>query len=85
VLKSGHERPRVYADFHDLYVEGFQPVIADEESRHVVSHDPLVEQHGGEVAAADGIIVVHPNGWGQPPAILKGWIDRVMRPGMAYD
>jgi putative NADPH-quinone reductase len=27
---------------------------------------------------------VHPNWWGQPPAILKGWIDRVLRPGVAY-
>jgi len=25
------------------------------------------------------------NWWGQPPAILKGWIDRVLRPGVAYD
>ena len=36
------------------------------------------------VPAADGIVVVHPNWWGQPPAILKGWIDRVVRPGVAY-
>ena len=27
---------------------------------------------------ADGIVVVHPNWWGQPPAILKGWVDRVL-------
>ncbi|MBN1811307.1 MAG: NAD(P)H-dependent oxidoreductase, partial [Anaerolineae bacterium] len=26
-----------------------------------------------------------PNWWGQPPAILKGWIDRVLRPGVAYE
>jgi putative NADPH-quinone reductase len=35
--------------------------------------------------ASDGIIVVHPNWWGQPPAVLKGWIDRVIRPGVAYE
>ncbi|HDQ04383.1 MAG TPA: flavodoxin family protein, partial [Deltaproteobacteria bacterium] len=29
--------------------------------------------------------VVHPNWWGQPPAILKGWVDRVLRPGIAYE
>jgi putative NADPH-quinone reductase len=29
--------------------------------------------------------VIHPNWWGQPPAILKGWIDRVIRPGWAYE
>lgn len=34
---------------------------------------------------ADGIIIVHPNWWGQPPAILKGWVDRVIRPGVAYE
>jgi putative NADPH-quinone reductase len=34
--------------------------------------------------ASDGIIIVHPNWWGQPPAILKGWVDRVFRAGIAY-
>ena len=29
--------------------------------------------------------MVHPNWWGQPPAILKGWIDRVLRQGVAYE
>ena len=28
--------------------------------------------------------MVHPNWWGMPPAILKGWVDRVLRPGVAY-
>ena len=32
---------------------------------------------------ADGIIAIHPNWWGQPPAMLKGWIDRVLRPDVA--
>jgi len=34
---------------------------------------------------ASGIVIVHPNWWGQPPAILKGWVDRVLRPGVAYE
>ncbi len=28
---------------------------------------------------------MHPNWWGQPPAILTGWVDRVLRPGVAYN
>ena len=44
-----------------------------------------VKSHCEEVRQADGIIVIHPNWWGQPPAILKGWIDRVIRPGIAYE
>ena len=37
-----------------------------------------------EIAQAQGIVIVHPNWWGQPPAILKGWVDRVLRPEVAY-
>ena len=44
----------------------------------------LIMRHCDEIAAADGIVIVHPNWWGQPPAIVKGWIDRVIRPGVAY-
>ena len=73
------------AAFHDLYAEGFHPLVTAEESRTRVSDDPLVEQHCAELTRAEGLIVVHPNWWGYPPAILKGWIDRVIRPGVAYE
>ncbi len=36
------------------------------------------------MAAAEGIIIIHPSWWGQPPAILKGWLDRVFRLDVAY-
>ena len=71
--------------FHDLYAEGFHPLVTAEESRTRVSDDPLVEQHCADLTRAEGLIVVHPNWWGYPPAILKGWIDRVIRPGVAYE
>ena len=29
----------------------------------------------------EGVVVVLPNWWGQRPAVLNGWIDRVFRPG----
>jgi NAD(P)H dehydrogenase (quinone) len=45
----------------------------------------IVESHCEEIAQAEGIVIVHPNWWGQPPALLKGWIDRVLRPGIAYE
>lgn len=70
--------------FHDLYAEGFDPLLPTAEVAEEAALPPLIAQHCGEIAAADGIIVVHPNWWGQPPAILKGWIDRVLRPGVAY-
>ena len=69
---------------HDLYAEGFDPLLpASEILRDAVLPDQL-ERHCREITEADGIIIVHPNWWGQPPAILKGWVDRVIRPGVAY-
>ena len=74
---------RVY--FHDLYKEKFGPILRTKEILAAYNHiEPLTEKHCSQIAYASGIIIVHPNWWGQPPAILKGWIDRVIRPGIAY-
>ncbi|MCX6005847.1 MAG: NAD(P)H-dependent oxidoreductase [Chloroflexi bacterium] len=70
---------------HDLYKEHFDAILPKSEilKKAKVSHD--IKEYCRELADADGIIIVHPNWWGQPPAILKGYIDRVFRPGVAYE
>jgi len=70
--------------FHDLYQEQFDPVLPAEEIHRNAGIGPIIAQHCREIAAVDGIVIVHPDWWGMPPAILKGWIDRVLRPGIAY-
>ncbi|MFA5399295.1 MAG: NAD(P)H-dependent oxidoreductase [Dehalococcoidia bacterium] len=77
---SGHQ-----IVFHDLYREEFPPVLPSDEIPQPAYLSPLISGHVNDLVSADGIIVVHPNWWGQPPAILKGWIDRVIRPGAAYE
>lgn len=70
--------------FHDLYEEGFDPVLTGFELAAGKPKDALTKRHCGEIKEADGIVVIHPNWWGQPPALLKGWVDRVLRQGTAY-
>ena len=70
--------------FHDLYAEGLDPVLPAAEIAEEAVLPPAIALHCAEIAAADGIIIVHPNWWGQPPAILKGWVDRVLRLGVAF-
>lgn len=77
---AGHE-----VVFHDLYQEKFDPILPHEEIPKEAELDPVVRRHVEEVVAADGYVVVHPNWWGQPPAMLKGWLDRVLRQGSAYE
>lgn len=76
---AGHE-----VIFHDLYAEQFDPILPAEEVPKDATLPPVVLRHTEEVRVADGYLVVHPNWWGQPPAILKGWIDRVFRQGVVY-
>jgi NAD(P)H dehydrogenase (quinone) len=70
--------------FHDLYQENFDPLLLSAEFERDAFLPPLVAQHCQEIAQAKGIVIIHPNWWGQPPAILKGWVDRVLRPDVAY-
>lgn len=70
--------------FHDLYKEEFNPILSYEEMGKNPQIPPVIQKHMDEVVKADGLIVIHPNWWGQPPAILKGWMDRVLAYGVAY-
>jgi NAD(P)H dehydrogenase (quinone) len=70
--------------FHDLYQEKFNPLLPGEEIAAEAPLPALIQQFCREISQAQGLVLIHPNWWGQPPAILKGWIDRVLRPGVAY-
>jgi NAD(P)H dehydrogenase (quinone) len=78
--EKGHQ-----VNAHNLYEEGFNPLLAGSELATGETSDPLVLKHRQEIQMAQGIIIIHPNWWGQPPAILKGWMDRVLRSGVAYE
>src|SRR5690606_1906330 len=77
---------------HDLYAEGFQPLLSagdTDMSRSPTAMladktDELLSQHRRDLVAASALAIVHPNWWGKPPAMMAGWIDRVLIPGVAY-
>jgi putative NADPH-quinone reductase len=71
--------------FHDLYEERFDPILSSAEIPKYARLRAVIEKHCKEISEADGIVIIHPNWWGQPPAILKGWVDRVIRAGVAYE
>jgi putative NADPH-quinone reductase len=77
--KAGH-----IVTVHDLCAERFDPLLPFREIPRDAPLPPAIATHCEEIAGADGIVIVHPNWWGMPPAILKGWVDRVLRPGVAY-
>lgn len=80
IKQSGHQ-----LTFHDLYKENFDPVLRENEIPKQAEYPEEIRLHCQDLANANGIVIIHPNWWGQPPAILKGWIDRVLRAGIAYE
>jgi len=70
---------------HDLYDEKFNPILTVEELGSDISSDVLVNKYAKELIESNYLFFIHPNWWGQPPAILKGYIDRVIRPPDSYD
>lgn len=79
------ERQGHAVTLRDLHAERFDPLLPAAEVPRDAPLPPWLERHCADLAAADGIVIVHPNWWGQPPAILTGWVDRVVRPGVAYE
>ena len=71
--------------YHDLYRERFDPLLHHDEFPRDADIPDFLKVYCEELMDSDGIVIIHPNWWGQPPAILKGWVDRVVRPGVAYE
>ncbi len=72
----------------DLYALGFRAAMTPEEraAYHGDSPilDPMVAEHAALVQRAEAIVFVYPTWWGGLPAILKGWLERVMVPGVGF-
>ena len=58
--------------FHDLYEEKFDPILPTTEIPKDAQLPPAIQSHCDEISTTEGIVIIHPNWWGQPPAILKG-------------
>lgn len=75
-------------DAFDLYGDGFDPVMSTAE--RVAYHsdvpilDPLVTRYAEAVNHADALVFVYPTWWGGLPAMVKGWLEKVMVPGVAF-
>lgn len=83
LARAGHA-----VDLCDLYAEGFDPVLTAEGRR--AYHDTArnragVERYVERLQAAEGLVVQFPVWSFGPPAMLKGFFDRLFMPGVGFD
>jgi len=81
--QAGHE-----VDDCDLYAEGFNPVLSRQERLNY--HDTAINQlpvkgYVERLQRADALVFCFPVWCFGLPAILKGWFDRVLMPGVSFD
>lgn len=80
---SGHE-----VRSHDLYAEGFQPIMTREERQnYMTTTEPLLSrtaQHAADLRWCEALIVIYPTWYYGPPAMLKGWLECVFLPGVSF-
>ena len=80
--EAGHE-----ADDLDLYADGFDPVLTAEERQgyfDIEANRARFRDYAERIEAARGLVFCFPTWCLGPPAILKGFFDRVMAPGIAF-
>jgi putative NADPH-quinone reductase len=71
----------------DLYARGFDPVLSAAEHAGYLdspANRTPVARDCEDLAWADTLIFVYPTWWYGLPAVLKGWLDRVMLPDVAF-
>jgi NAD(P)H dehydrogenase (quinone) len=72
----------------DLYAEGFDPVMGAQERRGYHTHgenERPVADHLADLRWCEALIFVYPTWWYGPPAMLKGWLDRVWIPHATFE
>lgn len=80
--RGGHEVTVI-----DLYADGFDPCLSADEldAYETIGADhPTLGHHIEHLRRAEALVFVYPTWWSGLPAILKGWIDRTMLPGVAF-
>lgn len=78
LTEQGHR-----VDLLDLYQNGFEPCMSRAERLIYMEKDKnmeTVEAYVEQLLWADALVLVYPTWWMGPPAILKGWFDRVWLP-----
>jgi putative NADPH-quinone reductase len=60
----------------------FDPVGAHDQKGFILERDLERAQH--LIRTSDHVVFVYPTWWGSAPALLKGFLDRVLTPGFAF-
>lgn len=83
LVAGGHD-----VDVVDLYADRFDARLSTAERRAYEKGspilDPRVRSYADLVVRAETLVFVYPTWWWGLPAVLKGWLERVLVPGVGF-
>ncbi|WP_442794723.1 NAD(P)H-dependent oxidoreductase [Pelobium manganitolerans] len=88
VVIKGLTRAKHFVDVIHLDKDGFNPAMSAADLKAFVAHkavDVQVIDYQKRIANAYHLVFIFPIWWDIMPASTKGFIDRVLSPGFAYD
>jgi NAD(P)H dehydrogenase (quinone) len=87
-VTKGLQNANHEVDLMHLDNDGFNPAMSKADLKAFVDHqpiDPQVIDYNERLKKADHLIFIFPIWWDIMPATTKGFIDRVLFPGVVYD
>ncbi len=87
-VEAGLDRVGRSFEVCDLYADGFDPVLRAPDLAlygEGGTNDELVRRYQGQLSRARHLVLVAPVWWNDIPAMLKGWIDKVMLVGFSWE
>ena len=87
-VTRGLQQANHEVDIINLDKEGFNPVMTSQDLkafRDKQPLDPKVIEYKDRLELAEQVVFIFPIWWELMPALMKGFIDKVIFPGVAYD
>lgn len=84
-VREFYDEQKRQLDVINLYNDAFSPLYTQQEYAGEKNTDRLVAAYQEKISGAGRLVFIHPVWWYGPPAILKGFFDRVFTPGFAYN
>jgi len=87
-LENGAKETGKKLDVIDLYKNNFNPVMSGKDLLGFVKHQAQDQQaidYAERLKKADHLILVFPIWWELMPAMMKGFIDKVIFPGQTFE
>ncbi len=84
IVESVLNNKNVQYEILDLYQDEFDPLLDKNEVDKHGGDSSQINKYQQQITNTEKMVIIYPNWWNNCPAILKGFLDRVLAAGFAF-